>query len=120
MVVDNGVYDMRRRDNVDLITDSIERITAKGVVTADGIEREADLVILGSGFRVQEYFWPVDYVGRDGATLQELWKRDGARSYMGLALPGFPNFFVFYGRSEERRVGKECVSTCRSRWWPYH
>src|SRR3546814_12643626 len=24
------------------------------------------------------------------------------------------------GRSEERRVGKGCVSTCRSRWWPYH
>src|SRR3546814_7977254 len=23
-------------------------------------------------------------------------------------------------RSEERRVGKECVSTCRSRWWPFH
>src|SRR3546814_13367004 len=23
-------------------------------------------------------------------------------------------------RSEERRVGKECVCTCRSRWWPYH
>src|SRR3546814_19397235 len=23
-------------------------------------------------------------------------------------------------RSEARRVGKECVSTCRSRWWPYH
>src|SRR3546814_6644443 len=23
-------------------------------------------------------------------------------------------------RSEERRVGTECVSTCRSRWWPYH
>src|SRR3546814_14670635 len=28
--------------------------------------------------------------------------------------PGFPD------RSEERRVGKECVSTCRSRWSPYH
>src|SRR3546814_13393930 len=26
----------------------------------------------------------------------------------------------FLGRSEERRVGKECVSTCRSRWSPYH
>src|SRR3546814_19713489 len=24
------------------------------------------------------------------------------------------------GRSEERRVGKECVSTCISRWWPHH
>src|SRR3546814_15260734 len=29
-------------------------------------------------------------------------------------------FTVIYGRSEERRVGKECVSTCRSRWSPYH
>src|SRR3546814_16769658 len=29
--------------------------------------------------------------------------------------------WVFYGqRSEERRVGKECVSTCRSGWSPYH
>src|SRR3546814_12643714 len=27
---------------------------------------------------------------------------------------------VDQGRSEERRVGKECVSTCRSRWSPYH
>src|SRR3546814_15148698 len=28
--------------------------------------------------------------------------------------------FGMLGRSEERRVGKECVSTCRSRWSPYH
>src|SRR3546814_9601713 len=28
--------------------------------------------------------------------------------------------FKRIGRSEERRVGKECVSTCRSRWSPYH
>src|SRR3546814_10343496 len=28
--------------------------------------------------------------------------------------------FLDRGRSEERRVGKECVSTCRSRWSPYH
>src|SRR3546814_14042959 len=27
---------------------------------------------------------------------------------------------VLHGRSEERRVGKECVSTCRSRWSPDH
>src|SRR3546814_16468136 len=28
--------------------------------------------------------------------------------------------YTFTDRSEERRVGKECVSTCRSRWSPYH
>src|SRR3546814_8641424 len=27
---------------------------------------------------------------------------------------------ILAARSEERRVGKECVSTCRSRWSPYH
>src|SRR3546814_14231892 len=33
--------------------------------------------------------------------------------------PPFPESGAF-PRSEERRVGKECVSTCRSRWLPYH
>ena len=31
-----------------------------------------------------------------------------------------PSSGVILKRSEERRVGKECVSTCRSRWSPYH
>src|SRR3546814_15773197 len=30
------------------------------------------------------------------------------------------NILSRHSRSEERRVGKECVSTCRSRWSPYH
>src|SRR3546814_14235595 len=34
--------------------------------------------------------------------------------------PNFPWSRFFESRSEERRVGKECVSTCRSRWAPYH
>src|SRR3546814_11624534 len=34
--------------------------------------------------------------------------------------PGYIAYFVLPARSEERRVGKECVSTCRSRWSPYH
>lgn len=105
MVVDNGFYDTLRRDNVDLVTDKIERITPTGIRTEDGTERPVDLIIIGCGFRVQEYFWPVNYVGRDGATLPELWKRDGARSYMGLALPGMPNFFVFYGPNGQPRAG---------------
>src|SRR3546814_11824241 len=41
------------------------------------------------------------------------------RSATGLALGG-TRPWLRSGRSEERRVGKECVSTCRSRWSPYH
>src|SRR3546814_11918653 len=43
--------------------------------------------------------------------------------YYALALWQFmPHFlrFVTLARSEERRVGKECVSTCRSRWSPFN
>src|SRR3546814_15922538 len=43
---------------------------------------------------------------------------------MLLALPDLKTrlgpLYDMVGRSEERRVGKECVSTCRSRWSPYH
>src|SRR3546814_4517187 len=40
---------------------------------------------------------------------------------MSLSFPVLPPVLIACrGRSEERRVGKECVSTCRSRWSPYH
>src|SRR3546814_20434940 len=42
--------------------------------------------------------------------------RDALRKAGRLKPPGEPAD----ARSEERRVGKECVSTCRSRWSPYH
>src|SRR3546814_18315368 len=38
----------------------------------------------------------------------------------GMAAEEKAPFRELWGRSEERRVGKECVSTCRSRWSPYH
>src|SRR3546814_3107205 len=37
-----------------------------------------------------------------------------------LYMARLPNTSKYWDRSEERRVGKECVSTCRSRWSPYH
>src|SRR3546814_9589737 len=60
---------------------------------------------------------PVCAPDRDVRPFQDVLIDLGAR----LGLPGFvtgdgaPQY-----RSEERRVGKECVSTCRSRWSPYH
>src|SRR3546814_18787416 len=46
---------------------------------------------------------------------------DADGSYLGkYRKTHIPQVAGFYERSEERRVGKECVSTCRSRWSPYH
>src|SRR3546814_12608865 len=51
--------------------------------------------------------------------------RQSARSIHFIAAFALAAFFLVHMlmvllRSEERRVGKECVSTCRSRWSPYH
>src|SRR3546814_12539790 len=43
-----------------------------------------------------------------------------AQSQQALVIPQAAIVVDQAGRSEERRVGKECVSTCRSRWSPYH
>ena len=41
-------------------------------------------------------------------------------AYLGAALPSASIAMLVVYRSEERRVGKECTSWCRSRWSPYH
>ncbi|MET0885155.1 MAG: NAD(P)/FAD-dependent oxidoreductase [Mycetocola sp.] len=105
MIVTNGFYETLKRDNVELITDDIERITSKGVRTIDGVEREFDVIVFGSGFAVQQYFWPTRYIGRDGMTLERSWEKDGPRAYLGLAMPGFPNLLVFYGPNGQPRAG---------------
>ncbi|CAG9996236.1 unnamed protein product [Clonostachys byssicola] len=105
LVVDNDFFDTLLLDHVDLVTDKIESFTENGIKTADGAEREFDIVILGTGFKVSQYFWPCKYVGRNGTTLEDLWKKDGARSYLGLTMPGFPNFFSFYGPNHQPRSG---------------
>src|SRR3546814_2941526 len=64
----------------------------------------------------------IDKVVRDAAQWVEAQKVAGLKLEV-LRLPGRTPVIYFEvpaTRSEERRVGKECVSTCRSRWSPYH
>src|SRR3546814_16434229 len=57
----------------------------------------------------------------DAAHRAEIADRHGAASAGLLGLVQIAQIgLVPFARSEERRVGKECVSTCRSRWSPYH
>ena len=105
LVVDNGWYDALLRPNVELVTTGIERFVPEGIVTRDRTIHEVDLVVLGAGFKVSQYLWPVDYIGLDGTTLTALWDRDGARAYQTVCLPGFPNFFMLYGPNAGVRAG---------------
>lgn len=94
---DNGVWaGALKRDNVDVVTEPIARITPTGVVTADGVEHEVDVIIYGTGFQASKFLTPMTVKGRDGIDLHETWAGD-ARAYLGVTVPGFPNLFCLYG-----------------------
>jgi cation diffusion facilitator CzcD-associated flavoprotein CzcO len=95
--VDDNIFDALLRDDVTLITSGIGRITKHGFVTGEGDEYEVDAIVLATGFRANDYLWPMEVRGRGGRRLEELWAKDGARAYIGTMLPGFPNFFMVYG-----------------------
>jgi cation diffusion facilitator CzcD-associated flavoprotein CzcO len=85
-----------QRPNVDLVTEPIERLTERGVATADGAERELDCIIYGTGFRTTKFMFPMEITGAGGRSLREAWA-DGPHAHLGIAVPGFPSLFVMYG-----------------------
>ncbi|MGY6501242.1 MAG: flavin-containing monooxygenase [Acidimicrobiales bacterium] len=96
-ILDDGSWaGALRRDNVALVTDQIQEVTPEGVVTVDGELHEADVIIYGTGFQASDFLTPMKVVGRGGIDLHERWGGD-ARAYLGITLPGFPNFFMLYG-----------------------
>ena len=97
IILDNGAWaSALKRDNVDLITVPIDRITPTGVVTVDGAERVVDVIIYGTGFHASRFLTPMRVIGRHGKNLHEQWHGD-ARAYLGILVPNFPNFFMLYG-----------------------
>ena len=92
----NEYFTTYNRPNVELVTDAIERITPKGVVTKDGTERAMDTMVLATGFSTTKYLSAIDVIGRGGLHIEDAWN-DGATAYMGITTAGFPNLFMLYG-----------------------
>ena len=87
------------RDNVRLVTQPIARICAEGVVTDDGTLHEADTLILATGFLTTEKGNAPSFevVGSEGVELGQFWDEHRLQAYAGVAVPGFPNFFLTAG-----------------------
>jgi cation diffusion facilitator CzcD-associated flavoprotein CzcO len=87
------------RDNVQLVTESIDKITPAGVATTDGTTHEVDVLILASGFKVLDTDSVVTYpvIGIGGQPLSRFWDENRLQAYEGVSIPGFPNFFTVFG-----------------------
>jgi cyclohexanone monooxygenase len=99
LCVDTGYWQTFNRANVTLVDvarQPIEALTLKGVRVA-GHEHEQDAIVFATGFDAMTgTLLRIDIRGRDGVRLGDRW-RDGPKSYLGLAVAGFPNLFMITG-----------------------
>ena len=84
------------RDNLEVVTEPIERITENGIRLKDGSEVALDAIVYGTGFDTTHFLGPVKVTGLGGRDLKEAW-HDGAQAHYGMGVSGFPNFYMLYG-----------------------
>lgn len=80
-----------------VITDKITRMTADGIVTADGAEHPVDVVVWATGFHVTDSYTYVDIKGVDGEDLVDRWNAEGMAAHRGITVAGMPNLFFLLG-----------------------
>jgi cation diffusion facilitator CzcD-associated flavoprotein CzcO len=92
----NDFYPALAEPTVEVVTEAVTEVRPHGVVDATGREHPADVVVYATGFDSQDFLDSIDVTGMDGEKLATRWA-DGARAYLGMYVPGFPNLFVTYG-----------------------
>ncbi len=96
LIFSDTFYEAIQKPNADLVTDPIDHIEPRGVVTKDGRLHELDVLILSTGFKADRFMRPMEMVGEDGVTLSQAWEQ-GPRAYRSIGVPGMPNFFMLIG-----------------------
>ncbi|MEU6213390.1 flavin-containing monooxygenase [Streptomyces sp. JL4002] len=96
LLFSNTWYPAIQQPNVEIVSEGIAEVRAKSIVGADGVEREVDTIILGTGFQATDRPVARRIWGRGGVQLREAWK-DGMSAHRGTTVAGFPNLFMLLG-----------------------
>ena len=96
ITMSDSYYPALAAPNSEVVTEPIQEVRARSIVTADGNEREVDTIILGTGFKVHDNPSFSRVRGRAGRTLDEAWQ-GSPRAYLGATIAGFPNLFLLVG-----------------------
>lgn len=100
LCLDTGYYEIFNQDNVELVNlkqNSIDRIVANGLKLKDGTVIELDAIVLATGYdALTGALKAIDIRGVNDRSLREEWA-SGPRTYLGLAVNGFPNLYTIVG-----------------------
>jgi cation diffusion facilitator CzcD-associated flavoprotein CzcO len=84
------------KSNVEVITEGIQQVRPRSIVTSDGREHPVDAIIFGTGFYVSDLPFGKYVLGRGGRTLDDVWN-GSPQAHLGTTVSGFPNFFFLLG-----------------------
>ena len=96
LVFSDGFYDAVQKPSIDLVTDAIDHIEPRGVVTKDGKLHQLEILVFATGFDAHAYLRPMNLTGEDGITLDQVWA-DLPVSYHSMTIPHMPNFLLING-----------------------
>jgi cation diffusion facilitator CzcD-associated flavoprotein CzcO len=96
LIISGDFYPAIQQPNAELVTEPIARIEPQGVRTRDGRLHELDVLVLATGFRVDQFLRPIEVIGRDGLTLAQAWA-ERPNAYLSISIPRFPNLFMLNG-----------------------
>lgn len=118
IILDNGWYDALTQDNVHLEAGGIARILPGGIEAKDGTVFECDVIVCATGFNVAKMTGNLTIRGIGGRDLGEEWGEDDPRSYMGMCVPGYPNYFHTVGPNSapNHAAGQNLISECQVNW----
>jgi 4-hydroxyacetophenone monooxygenase len=118
ILIDNGWFATLREPHVELVTDSIVRLSKTGVTTADGTNRDADVIVFATGFQTTQLAAKLNITGRDGRVLADEWADDNPQAYIGMTVPSFPNMFCMLGPNTALGHGGSTIfmSECQARY----
>ncbi len=96
MLFSNVYYGALAEPNVEVVPAAVTEVRPRSVVGADGVEREVDTIVFGTGFKLLDM--PIARLlrGSDGRTMADVWQ-GSPRGYLGTTVAGFPNAFMLLG-----------------------
>jgi cation diffusion facilitator CzcD-associated flavoprotein CzcO len=96
VVMNSTFYPAIQKPNARLVTEGIDRVEPEGIVTRDGELHALDVIVMATGFDPVAYMRPMEFVGRDGVSIEQAWSRK-IQAYRSMMIPQFPNFFLMLG-----------------------
>lgn len=95
-VISDTYYATLGRPNVHLIPHAVKGLTTHGAIDANGDQHDLDVIVMATGFDAANYLGNFTVTGEGGVELHEQWVGE-PQAFLGLMVPGFPNFFMLYG-----------------------